>query len=134
MTFGVMMSLWNKISKRQYSHIFLEFLHILFSLDLLFHFRIFKNSKEGGLRPPSISPCGAGVLAPDCRGPSAPSSQSLRNSYKVGHYCVYPVTICKRLVVLSLQVMMSKKPHLIRSLSNKDIFLDILLEIKSVSQ
>ena len=52
------------------------------------------NSKEGGLRPPSISPCGAGVLAPDCRGPSAPSSQSLRNSYKVGHYCVYPVTMC----------------------------------------
>ena len=53
------------------------------------------NSKEGGLRPPSISPCGAGVLAPDCRGPSAPSSQSLRTSYKVGHYCVYPVTLCK---------------------------------------
>ena len=53
------------------------------------------HSKEGGLRPPSISPCGAGVLAPDCRGPSAPSSQSLRTSYKVGHYCVYPVTLCK---------------------------------------
>ena len=71
--------------------------------------RIYIYSKEGGLRPPSISPCGARVLAPDCRGPSAPSSQSLRNSYKVGHYCVYPVTLWKRSVVLSLQIMMSKK-------------------------
>ena len=56
----------------------------------------FLFTQQGGLRPPCSSPLrGARVLAPDCRGPSAPSSQSLRTSYKVGHYCVYPVTLCK---------------------------------------
>ena len=40
--------------------------------------QFFLYSQEGGLRPPSSSPLrGARVLAPDCRGPSAPSSQSL---------------------------------------------------------
>ena len=54
-------------------------------------------SKEGGLRPPSISPCGARVLAPGCQGPSAPSSQSPRNSYKVGYYVywIYPKSVSK---------------------------------------
>ena len=37
----------------------------------------FWDSQDGGLRPPSSSPLrGARVLAPDCRGPTAPSSQS----------------------------------------------------------
>ena len=40
MTFGVMMSLWNKISKRQYSHIFLEFLPQLIFLLGIFGYLI----------------------------------------------------------------------------------------------
>ena len=39
-------------------------------------------SEGGGLRPPPTSPLrGARVLAPDCQGPSAPSSQSLWYTY-----------------------------------------------------
>ena len=70
---------------------------------------ISRYSQQGGLRPPCSSPLrGSRVLAPDCRGPLAPSSQSLRNSYKVGHYCVYPLTMCESSVVLSIQIRISK--------------------------
>ena len=58
------------------------------------HFYI--HSKEGGLRPPSISPCGARVLAPGCRGPSAPFSQSLWYTYKATIYSSSCILVIKR--------------------------------------
>ena len=57
---------------------------------------ILKDSKYGGLRPPSISPCGAPVLAPGCRGPSAPFSQSLWYTYKATIYSSSCILVIKR--------------------------------------